>query len=762
MKSPVDQKKRRESPSELKATYFAVTGQISNTALESNTTKNEGKREKEKPYKNKDCKTLTLDSSKLSSSKSFIDTIPITPYGANSVNEQDQGSKDPAKNCKRQSNKWSEEENVGNIHSRSQRHRTIDVDAVLSEHGKEYAEAIKTDLRSTESKSFSHLDLKSPSYRPWLEGQVTPPSRKFYEKRPSSLLNLSGDDKPSINVTEDNYKYKFLDIDAIMADYNSDPLKTAEHKAKGREHSSAEDSRILWHEDSKAKKSFVSNPTPSWEESKSTYQTDYTHKQYSIESKKETPRPTTLSLIKPLNENRKSKVDSPVQQHDKQNKSQDKSFMHSSRRETQNTGNSSHKEKPQDWVFEPTFSSSKVSYIDDDHQNEDKVESSFPDSKQIEQWSPLGPSGIHSVKQKPSSNLKSNLFDEERQGPNKDYHIRKLLDTAQRSTGKGQKSSEKNEVTVARTPSDMLSKISYRSRNEYLDNVSTYKKSSNVMENPGKQSNNLSLGQEEMEKKKEKRGGRRSLPLKNTDDKLKKESISQQKLVEKEKSGIVRGRSKSTLSKNNIEDKSPSSGKSRSHSSHKQRSAHQLLDQLKQCVFRPSSEVKDTDTLVPEAGYPYGTWDASLQSEESFTPGTNDTTVSPTTSSKKQTPQSRLSSQTESTPTNDHHDSMRNPRTSSLDHSSVELDSTDGTEGVLSASASAYADGEAADFSFLDQTSVLDSSALKTRAQLSKRRSRRAPTSKSIRKSKLIVVEEDDNSWMFKDSTGSTTEETRI
>uniref|UniRef100_H3AUW4 Crystallin beta B3 n=2 Tax=Latimeria chalumnae TaxID=7897 RepID=H3AUW4_LATCH len=178
-------------------------------------------------------------------------------------------------------------------------------------------------------------------------------------------------------------------------------------------------------------------------------------------------------------------------------------------------------------------------------------------------------------------------------------------------------------------------------------------------------------------------------------------------------------------------------------------------DQLKQCVFRPSSEVKDTDTLVPEAGYPYGTWDASLQSEESFTPGTNDTTVSPTTSSKKQTPQSRLSSQTESTPTNDHHDSMRNPRTSSLDHSSVELDSTDGTEGVLSASASAYADGEAADFSFLDQTSVLDSSALKTRAQLSKRRSRRAPTSKSIRKSKLIVVEEDDNSWMFKDSTES-------
>ncbi|KFQ39724.1 Uncharacterized protein KIAA1671, partial [Mesitornis unicolor] len=57
-------------------------------------------------------------------------------------------------------------------------------------------------------------------------------------------------------------------------------------------------------------------------------------------------------------------------------------------------------------------------------------------------------------------------------------------------------------------------------------------------------------------------------------------------------------------------------------------------------------------------------------------------------------------------------------------------------------------------------TTVLDSSALKTRVQLSKKRRRRAPISHSLRRSRGLefenrfsLTEEPDNAWMFKDST---------
>ncbi|KFQ26176.1 Uncharacterized protein KIAA1671, partial [Merops nubicus] len=60
----------------------------------------------------------------------------------------------------------------------------------------------------------------------------------------------------------------------------------------------------------------------------------------------------------------------------------------------------------------------------------------------------------------------------------------------------------------------------------------------------------------------------------------------------------------------------------------------------------------------------------------------------------------------------------------------------------------------------LQQTTVLDSSVLKTRVQLSKKRRRRVPASHSLRRSRGLelenrfsLTEEPDNSWMFKDST---------
>lgn len=57
---------------------------------------------------------------------------------------------------------------------------------------------------------------------------------------------------------------------------------------------------------------------------------------------------------------------------------------------------------------------------------------------------------------------------------------------------------------------------------------------------------------------------------------------------------------------------------------------------------------------------------------------------------------------------------------------------------------------------------MLDSSALKTRVQLSKRSRRRAPTAHSLRRSRTSEPdgrsaweEEADSAWMFRDSTGT-------
>ncbi|XP_038619103.1 uncharacterized protein KIAA1671 homolog isoform X2 [Tachyglossus aculeatus] len=186
------------------------------------------------------------------------------------------------------------------------------------------------------------------------------------------------------------------------------------------------------------------------------------------------------------------------------------------------------------------------------------------------------------------------------------------------------------------------------------------------------------------------------------------------------------------------------------------------LDQLRDCLTRASPEAKDTDTLVQEADSQYGTWNEQGLSRDSFTveSPSSDSTVS---STRQQQPGIRppsLSSQTEPTSGTAQigGDSSRDQRSISLDRSSTDLDSTDGTEASLSALPDP--DGKSDDFSFIDRTSVLDSSALKTRVQLSKRRRRRAPTSHSSRGARTPeavdgtpLPEEMGSSWMFRDST---------
>ncbi|MGH0140682.1 UNVERIFIED_CONTAM: hypothetical protein FKN15_044706 [Acipenser sinensis] len=146
-------------------------------------------------------------------------------------------------------------------------------------------------------------------------------------------------------------------------------------------------------------------------------------------------------------------------------------------------------------------------------------------------------------------------------------------------------------------------------------------------------------------------------------------------------------------------------------------------DQLKQCVTKPSSDSKDTDTLVHEADSQYGTWDTGLRTDDSLTPATPTGSSSPSASLRRRTPD---------------------------------------RDSALSLSSSTP--GELAETAFPDQpTSFLDSSALKTRVQLSKRRIKRTLPSRSVRLSgvpaggdRLSVLLENTRAddWMFKDSTG--------
>ncbi|XP_064024191.1 uncharacterized protein KIAA1671 homolog isoform X3 [Pogoniulus pusillus] len=185
-----------------------------------------------------------------------------------------------------------------------------------------------------------------------------------------------------------------------------------------------------------------------------------------------------------------------------------------------------------------------------------------------------------------------------------------------------------------------------------------------------------------------------------------------------------------------------------------------LWDQLKQCFTRQAPGAKDTDTLVQEPDSQYGTWSQQRHSGDSFVPE-SPSSENDVTSTRKQPASSHpssLSSQAEPASLADHHDFSKDQRSTSLDRSSTDMDSTDGTD--LPPPGDACPDEKPTDFSFIDQTAVLDSSALKTRVQLSKKRRRRVPVSHSLRRSRGLefenrfsLTEEPDNAWMFKDST---------
>ncbi|XP_068095162.1 uncharacterized protein KIAA1671 homolog [Hyperolius riggenbachi] len=182
---------------------------------------------------------------------------------------------------------------------------------------------------------------------------------------------------------------------------------------------------------------------------------------------------------------------------------------------------------------------------------------------------------------------------------------------------------------------------------------------------------------------------------------------------------------------------------------HRERDFHSEEDHIKQCFSRSPTSNKDTDSLVQDPDRQYGTWSPTKQQTEDSC-----VTESPSydNSSRKQHSHSRLSSLSHTE--TDQHDSITEARDGSLDRCSMDLDSTDGTESTPS-------EAKAADFSFIDQTSVsvLDSTALKNRVQLNRKSQRRAPSQSQRRSrvlqpsSQLAVIEDTDNPWMYTDTT---------
>uniref|UniRef100_A0AAY4DIQ7 Tankyrase 1-binding protein C-terminal domain-containing protein n=1 Tax=Denticeps clupeoides TaxID=299321 RepID=A0AAY4DIQ7_9TELE len=152
------------------------------------------------------------------------------------------------------------------------------------------------------------------------------------------------------------------------------------------------------------------------------------------------------------------------------------------------------------------------------------------------------------------------------------------------------------------------------------------------------------------------------------------------------------------------------------------RPIHLLWEQLKQCVKGPE-DVKDAGPVAQESDSQYGTWDAGLHTDGSLTPATP-------------SPDSSL------TPS---------PRKPALPQTPVEPITATGSPDGSTPSPEERVDP----LPFPEtSTALLDSSALRSRVQLSKKRSRRTPPSRPGRHSAALPsVPGEAQDWRFKDST---------
>ncbi|XP_043385178.1 uncharacterized protein KIAA1671 homolog isoform X2 [Chelonia mydas] len=758
--SPDDYLKKQVSPFEPKATYFAVTYQIPDKKEKSSVSTVNANENNQIPTEVESARVnLNSGSSRRSnptSQQSYKNVRSIhckdksleACVNKHWVKEEEQdilslkniypvlGEHDNRRSCER-----------GLDHAKE---KIIDVDAFLLKQG--LKNTIQPDLKGSGGKVSSYHEPKSTLH-----------FRHLHKDSELLTQNKFGENiHDAFRVkTEDRYRSRVLDIDALMAEYKEESIKTSNIQEEKDDQFSDDPNMFYW-EKSKYKKN-VADKIPhsyNWKDWKNLDQSASITKQGICAE--EHRRPENLTL----HENSKEKLESCSPEWSKQ-KSKDRKFS------PPHWGKpSSLSDKLINSPADTTGTRKKTFIIDEDQGKNltSRLQSAKYTNNKVLPANPI------SVDQKLEVSLASDFSPDGGGSSSSGGLLQKKLFTKQQFTEMSvdddqhknvtRSSVNKNKESANKTShesdfSNMKSKAEWNDRTSGFGNaLPDLKRSYSEKNHPAKARGSMPL-REDAKERRDQPQFRQSFPLESEENRLKKRSAYQQEsFCHENKKDSEKEWTKQNSDRSGGKDLTVVPIQRRSRSFYKDRRAHHWTDQLRQCFARQPPEAKDTDTLVQEADSQYGTWSEQRHSGDSFVPE-SPSSESNVVSTRKQPPNSRLSSlssQTEPASMIDQHHSLKDQRSTSLDRSSTDMDSTDGIEGPLPADT--YPEEKSIDFSFIDQTSILDSSVLKTRVQLSKRIRHRPPSSHSLRRSrqiesenKLSVMQETDSTWMFKDST---------
>ncbi|KAL9834484.1 uncharacterized protein KIAA1671 homolog isoform 1-T3 [Geothlypis trichas] len=738
--TPDDYTKHQSSVFEPKATYFAVTYQIPGI-------------KKEKSFVGAPS-VSEINTVSSSSETAAINLDPVFPGRSKTPNKNVTSS-----TCRedsweaRISKDWVKEDekdavfskNVafGNFHmsrkDNQQHHekgldhskeKIIDVDAFLLKQDQQ------ADLRSGRRKISSYHEPRSPPR----SAQVRKDSELGPQKRSDSNSDLPG------RKAEDGYRSQILDIDALMAEYKEESAKASKVQEKF-----SEDLGSLSWERSKNKRNVSERMTLtySWNEWKSG--SDH----YSVNNKpgeraEEQHRPEKLIL----NEKSKEKLELRSPEFDKQ-KSKDRKVS------PPYWGNPS-SIFPEKFVNSPVEFARKKTFIVDEDEEVNLTSRNQGAKFVIEKVQPIN---AVSTEQRLEVNLASKLSLKADDGLLQKKLVTKEQFLEVSPEGDWSKNIVRSSTLRSKdSSSKMYEGDSFKSKADWKGYMSGFgtvpadlRRSYSEKCRQGRDS--LPLMQD-LRARKDLHRSRPSFPLEGVDNSWKhKVSAQSEPFFHEDKKAPRKEWSKQSSDKTEGTDFAPVSAQRSHHSFYKERRSDFNLDQLRKCFSRQPPGAKDTDTLVQEPDSQYGTWNEQRHSSDSFV-GESPSLDNEVVSGRKQpagSHPSSLSSQTEPPSLPEHHDFSKEQRSTSLDRSSTDMDSTDGTD-VPPAGDTLPEDKSY--FSFIDHTDVLDSSALKTRVQLSKKRRCRAPASHSLRRSRGLdlenrfsLTEESENGWMFKDST---------
>ncbi|XP_056185587.1 uncharacterized protein KIAA1671 homolog isoform X1 [Falco biarmicus] len=707
--SPDDYLKNQSSAFEPKATYFAVTYQVPGNKKEKSFVGTPSASETNTISSSCQAATINLDPVFPGRSKPLLQqpNKTLTSTHCREDSQEVRINKDWVREDKDHifskniafSNFHASRKDNQRYHERGldySKEKIIDVDAFLLKQDLE--NTAQTDLKSSRRKVSSYPEPRSPPHF----AQLHKGSELVTQKKSENNCDLFG------RKAEDGYRSQILDIDALMAEYKEESVKASNIQEK-----LSEDHSAFSREKSKNKRNVSDRMTSSysWKEWKGSDHYSVNNKQ--SDCAEEYHRPEKLIL----NEKSKEKLESCSPEFDKQ-KSKDRRF---SPPYWGNPG-SFFSDK---FVNSPVDVTRKKTFIVDEDEEVNLTSRNQSSKFLIDKVQPINAIGTDQrleVNIASKSSIKAD-----------DGLLQKKLVAKEQFLGVSPEGDWSKNVAGS-----SITRIKDNANKTTRESGSSNVKSKTDWKNytPGLGITPPDLRRSHSEKSCH---GKSNLPLVQE---------------VKGRKDLHRSRQSSLLESvdNGWKHKMSSQSESFFHEDKK--------DQLKQCFSRQPSGAKDTDTLVQEPDSQYGTWNEQRHSGDSFVPE-SPSLENDVISTRKQPPNSHpssLSSQTEPASLVDHHDISKDQRSISFDRSSTDIDSTDGTD--LPPPGDAYPDEKTTDFSFIDQTTILDSSALKTRVQLSKKRRRRAPISHSLRRSRGLefenrfsLTEEPDNTWMFKDST---------